>query len=149
MTPHVQPPKGYEHLFFSREQNAHAAIIDKQGLKEIAALVQFDYESELHSPFNASNPHTGMPRAYFQVDGLNPLRDDGMVYEKVLSAHGVDTAIDVYPGLPHEHWNNFPTLESSVLAKIHVVRGLGWLLRMSKPELDVANALGPMIGGNV
>ncbi len=40
--------------------------------------------------------HKGLPPAYFHVMDLDPLRDDGIVYEKALRAAGVKTRIELY-----------------------------------------------------
>lgn len=39
--------------------------------------------------------HSGLPPAYIQVSGLDPLRDEGILYEKVLRESGVKTKLDV------------------------------------------------------
>lgn len=46
-----------------------------------------------------------LPPAFFQVDGLDPLRDEGLLYADILSEeYGIKTKVNVYPGLPHGHW---------------------------------------------
>ena len=40
--------------------------------------------------------HQGLPPAYLQICGLDPLRDDGLIYEKVLREAGVPTKLEMY-----------------------------------------------------
>ena len=69
-----------------------------------------------------------MPPAYLQACGLDPLRDDALIWEKVLKEKGVRTRMDVYPGLPHGFWAFFKQLKSSDKARVDIAMGMGWLL---------------------
>lgn len=57
---------------------------------------------------------------------MDTLRDDGLIYEKLLRDNGVVTRLAVYPGMPHGHWN-WPHPLSDV-AQIDTLSGIGWLL---------------------
>jgi acetyl esterase/lipase len=39
--------------------------------------------------------HTGLPPAYIQICGLDPLRDEGLLYERLLREQGVPTRLDM------------------------------------------------------
>ncbi|KAL1311508.1 hypothetical protein AAFC00_001631 [Neodothiora populina] len=139
------PPKEYQDVFFSRDQNADAPILTSSAIDMIDEVYAMDHSSDMFSPFNAKNPHVGLPPTYFQVDGLDPLRDDGLIYERVLRAHSVTTRIDVYPGLPHSHWSFFPGLRSTVKAQTDIVKGLGWLLGQDASPDKIVHVLTPSV----
>lgn len=137
-------PEKHQHLFLSHKQNAAAPILDKDAMSFMEGSYKADPSSPQRSPFNTPNPHKGFPRTYFQVAGLDPLRDDGLIYEKVLKEHGVETKLDVYPGVPHGHFSFLPMLKKSKQSSFDTIVGIGWLLGkpFPKPE-EVMKVLTP------
>ncbi|CAH0044711.1 unnamed protein product [Clonostachys solani] len=133
-------PSKYKHLWFSREQNAEAMIINKKAIEFCTKSYAHDLSSPLWSPFAAANPHTGMPPVYFQVAGQDPLRDDGLIYEKVLRENKVSTRLDVYPGVPHGFAEVFPELEIARKASIDTLAGFGWLMGREAEEAALEKA---------
>ncbi|EOD49727.1 putative alpha beta hydrolase fold-3 domain-containing protein [Neofusicoccum parvum UCRNP2] len=120
-------PAAQRELWFSREQNAKALVIDGEAMAFVDRAYAPDHRSPDYSPFNAERPHEAMPPVYLQVNGQDPLRDDGLVYERVLREKGVKTKLDVYPGVPHGHTFMFPTLKSSVQSSVDLIKGVAWL----------------------
>ncbi|CAJ2507573.1 Uu.00g087590.m01.CDS01 [Anthostomella pinea] len=73
--------------------------------------------------------HHELPPVYLQVCGLDPLRDEGLVYERVLREEaGVRTRLDLYPGFGHYFWTNYPELTRSREFVEDTVKGIRWLL---------------------
>ncbi|UKZ79091.1 hypothetical protein TrVFT333_006841 [Trichoderma virens FT-333] len=127
-------PEQYKELWFSREQNADAIVYNKAAIEFVRSAYEPDIGSPEYSPFNAESPHKGLPPIYLQVNGNDPVRDDGLIYEKVLRDHGVQTRIDVYSGIPHGYDDVFPQLESSRRQRKDVLKGFGWLLGKEASE---------------
>lgn len=40
--------------------------------------------------------HNNVAPAYFMIAGLDPLRDEGLLYQKILKEAGVNTKLDLY-----------------------------------------------------
>ncbi|XEV01501.1 hypothetical protein FSHL1_006788 [Fusarium sambucinum] len=120
-------PAEYKHLYLARKQNANAMVINQEAMEFVGEAYRPDVLSPSFSPFQADHPHEGMPPVYIQVAGQDPLRDDGLIYEKALRAHGVSTRLDVYPGLPHAFDGIFRELTISKKCMSDMLAGIGWL----------------------
>lgn len=71
-------------------------------------------------------------KAYFQICGWDPRRDEALLYEQILGKNGIDTKKDVYPGLPHGWWTTCPSLDSSKKWMQDLLLGVKWLLSDGK-----------------
>ncbi|KJK62753.1 alpha/beta hydrolase fold [Aspergillus parasiticus SU-1] len=130
-------PEKYKHLWVSREQNGNAPGnpgLDSKSIGGYEALYQQEFFSEDFSPFNSTVPFSAIPRTYVQVAGLDILRDDGIVYAKILRDNGVEVRLDAYPGMPHGHFNLWPHLRQSIKSQEDTVWHFGWLLDRQVPR---------------
>lgn len=89
-------PEKYRDQWISHEQNREVPGLDGAAVDAIVHHLAPDFSSEWFSPHNAKNPHKGLPRTYVQVDGMDPLRDDGLIHEQVLRENGVETKLTVW-----------------------------------------------------
>jgi len=94
----------------------------------IEAIYAPDPKSQLWDPFNHPDGHKGASKAFFQVGGLDPLRDEAVLYDRVLREAGVLTRFDMYAGYGHMFWTNYPELEESTKFVGDTMRGVRWLL---------------------
>ncbi|KAG2170560.1 hypothetical protein VTO58DRAFT_111040 [Aureobasidium pullulans] len=140
-------PDQYKNLWVAREQNAKAPILNEDALDGIMAAYRPHAKSSDFSPFNDPESFSKLPRTYVQVAGLDPLRDDGLVYERVLKDHNIETRLDVYPGVPHGFNGMFPHLKQSKRFDIETAEGLGWLLRAKEDRERVEAFFIDMRGG--
>ncbi len=68
----------------------------------------------------------GLPQAFIQVSGADPLRDEGLAYAEKLKEAGVNVRLEIYPGLPHA-FNFFPQLSASKKNAADLLEGIKWL----------------------
>ncbi|KAH7025555.1 alpha/beta hydrolase fold-domain-containing protein [Macrophomina phaseolina] len=129
-------PEEHRHLWLSRKQNPDALFLNNASLEALFASYKPDVRSPEFSPFNAPDAHEAMPPTYIEVCGGDPLRDDGMVYERMLRDHGVETLLEVYPGVPHG-FVALPGFEPARKAFVDGLRGFGKLLGINKTEEEL------------
>ncbi|KAL7953122.1 putative lipase/esterase [Trichoderma compactum] len=96
-------PKQYKHLWLAREQNNQAPGFNIKDVDAAIATYEPDEKSTDFSPFNTMNPHKGLPHTYLSICGLDPLRDNSLVYYYTLEDNAVKTGLNSYPGVPHTH----------------------------------------------
>ncbi|KAL4914511.1 Alpha/Beta hydrolase protein [Aspergillus aurantiobrunneus] len=138
-------PAEYRDSWVSRTENAHAPVMDVADIDTAAAAYKPDVFSDNFSPFLYPDLAPLLPPAYVQVVGLDPLRDDGLVYERYLRDHGVKTRLDFYPGVPHCHFAVYPGLQASRKFRRDVAVSVGWLLGEDVDE-DVVKVAGSALG---
>jgi len=139
-------PEEFKEVFISREQAAKALLVDTANLYSVIESSKPDVHSPDWSPFNSTKAHIDMPPCYIQVSGADPMRDDGLIYERALRSVGVKTKLDVYPGVPHWHFGFFPSLQASKKANADAMYGGAWLLDAKVDDgIDVLEAMGPPI----
>ena len=141
-------PEKYRSEHVSREENKDAPILNAGAVKLFRGTASFaplhrnfsllirpdnyaaDPLSPLMSPVAFPTGHQGLPPHYFQICGLDPLRDDGIIYDRILREEcGIDTRVDLYPGLPHGFWSWWPTADFTRKQQQDSIEGLGWLLK--------------------
>ncbi|KAJ7438367.1 Alpha/Beta hydrolase protein [Mycena galericulata] len=119
-------PPQYEDQLLSMEQNKDAPGLTAAYIAFIAGLVKAPPSDPEYSPLLAQ--HKGLAPAYIQVCGLDPLRDEALLYERLLREAGVKTKLDIYPGVPHGFNFSFPHLAASIKFEADFNAGLAWLM---------------------
>jgi acetyl esterase/lipase len=132
VVPPVSVPEKYKAEYISPRENTKDPVLQLSPgdrlYAGLEAILKMDMLSPLFNPMENPNGHRGLPRAYFQICGLDPLRDEGLIYEQVLSQNGVETKLTLYPGFGHMFWTNYPHMERSKQFVKDTLGGIRWLL---------------------
>ncbi|KAL3418141.1 hypothetical protein PVAG01_09856 [Phlyctema vagabunda] len=119
----------YTSRLLSREQNGNDGFLSPAVVKMFEESYNGDDSSPLYTPFQHSSGLSNLPPTYVQACGLDPFRDEDILYEEKLRLeYGVQTRLDIYSGLPHHFWGFFPMLEVSQQHKRDIIAGLKWIL---------------------
>lgn len=74
------------------------------------------------------------------VCGLDPLRDDGVVYHQALLDNGVRTKLEIIRGVPHGHMALIQ-LQSAKKAAMQFVQAIGWITGDEKSAEEASGAI--------
>ena len=85
-----------------------------------------------------NSDHSNLPtRAYFQICGGDPLRDEALLWQKLLQERsGTKTEVHLYSGMPHGFWR-FLQMKTSQEWLEDLVQGVRFLIA---PEDEVEAA---------
>lgn len=121
-------PPQYQRWYLSHEQNREVPILPQAAVDMFMNAYKADSRDARYNLSLWEGGLAGLPPAVLAIDGMDPLRDEGLIYERMLREVGVSTKLYVYSGLPHGHWGFFPFLKASDRFRRDQVEGMGWLL---------------------
>jgi acetyl esterase/lipase len=121
-------PAHFARLYESRSTSKNDPVLKGLEPGMIEAIYAPEANSPLWDPFNHLEGHKGTAKAFFQVGGLDPLRDEAVLYDRVLREAGVLTRFELYGGYGRMFWTNYPELEKSVKFVEEMLIGVKWLL---------------------
>lgn len=117
-------------------ENENAPVLSKKTVQFFAGLLKTgpaDLKDTKMNPGSATPEEVkGMPPAVFGIAGLDPLRDEALLYAKMLSEVGVPTDIRLFKGVPHGFRRFGNQLKVSKDWDECVLQGILWAL--SKPK---------------
>ncbi|TFK52771.1 hypothetical protein OE88DRAFT_1656349 [Heliocybe sulcata] len=119
-------PDQWKPELLSMEQNKDAPAVNKSAIEGLCKLTQASPTDPRFSVLLA--PHEGVPPLYLQVCGLDPLRDEGFLYEKLLQEKNTKTKSDVCSGVPHNFQLSMPDIGQAVKFDRDFRDGVKWLL---------------------
>ncbi|KAJ9614306.1 hypothetical protein H2200_002442 [Cladophialophora chaetospira] len=141
LLPEACCPDRYRPEYVSLAENQDDPVIGKMSTKRLGVLLmelQIPEDDPLFTPFavNLYPPRTfeadGRPplaKAFIQVAGMDPLRDQSLIYERALREEwGTETRLEIYSGYGHMFWTNWPEMEESKKFWKDMVDGMRWLL---------------------
>ncbi|CCM02387.1 uncharacterized protein FIBRA_04483 [Fibroporia radiculosa] len=124
-------PEKYKSELLSTETEKDAPFFTTANIHFIARLAKAEPFNPECSPLLYPS-HKGLPPAYIQVCGWDPVRDECLLYEKVLREDRVATKLDVYPGVPHAFAAMFPSISLAVKHDKDLRQAIRWLLGGAK-----------------
>jgi acetyl esterase/lipase len=117
-------------------ENENAPILPVKTVKFFTALLKTptpDLKDTKVNIVNATGEDVkGMPPTVFGIAGLDPLRDEALLYAKLLSEANVPTEIRLFKGVPHGHRRFGDALKASKHWDECIEEGIQWVL--TKPE---------------
>lgn len=117
-------------------ENANAPVLPRKTVDFFMSLLKVgtpDLKDTKVNIVNATEEEVkGLPPTVFGIAGLDPLRDEALLYAKLLSEANVPTEIRLFKGVPHGHRRFGKALKASEHWDQCVDEGILWAL--SKPK---------------
>ncbi|KAI4945773.1 hypothetical protein J4E91_007686 [Alternaria rosae] len=117
-------------------KNEDAPVLPKKTIDFFTKLLKIgdvDLKDTKMNVVNATEDEVkGFPPTVFGIAGLDPLRDEGLLFAKKLSEANVPTSTMLFKGVPHGHRRFGKALKASEHWDQCVDEGILWVL--SKPE---------------
>ncbi|KAL5120855.1 hypothetical protein ACEQ8H_001336 [Pleosporales sp. CAS-2024a] len=113
----------------SLDENDDNPLLTRKSLGDIQNMYAAPPEDPRMS-FLLNTDHARLPsRLYLQVCGRDPLRDEALLWDRLLRNHsGAKSKIDMYQGMPHGFWR-FPAMKASRDWTTDLVQGIAFVLR--------------------
>ena len=116
-------------------ENEFAPIMPKTFVEFFVALLKADGIDLKDTKVNIVNATAdevkGLPPTVFGIAGLDPMRDEALLYSKLLSEANVPTETTLFKGVPHGHRRFGKALRASEHLDQCIEQGILWTL--SKP----------------
>jgi acetyl esterase/lipase len=117
-------------------ENEHAPLLPKRVIDYFTGLLMTGTpdlkDTKLNLVNSTEDEVRGLPPTVFGIAGLDPLRDEALLYAKLLSEANVPTDIRLFKGVPHGHRRFGDALKASKDWDDCVEEGIAWVL--SKPQ---------------
>jgi len=117
-------------------ENEFAPVLPKTTVEFFTGLLKagtIDLKDTKLNIVNATEDEVkGLPPTVFGIAGLDPLRDEALLYAKLLSEAGVPTDIRLFKGVPHGHRRFGDALRASKHWDDCIEEGIQWVL--TKPK---------------
>ncbi|KAJ7624760.1 Alpha/Beta hydrolase protein [Roridomyces roridus] len=120
-------PEEYKASLCSFKQNEFAPILPGEDVgwfyEQLGGSPTSPDVSPLLHPVQA-----GLPPTVLQICGLDPWRDEALLYSKILEKEGVKTRVHIYPGVPHGFHYFSPNITAAKRWEREYREGLRWIL---------------------
>ncbi|KAI1334651.1 Alpha/Beta hydrolase protein [Xylariaceae sp. FL0016] len=112
-------------------QNENAPILSVKTMRFFDQMLKTnpDPDDLVLNPGNAAPEQVrGLPPTVFGITGLDPLRDEGLLYARMLTEAGVPTDVNMFSGLPHGFRRAGDKIQDSERWDRVMERGVLWVL---------------------
>jgi acetyl esterase/lipase len=130
---HLLPEKYQERNLSRTQDECVNSVTTSAGMEKFKKdALKADFDSRLFAPMiwstDAGFGHTGFPKTYSQVAGIDTARDESLIFDDMLKSQGTPTRLDLYPGVPHFFFYTFKDLPQSKQWEEDTMAGFEWLL---------------------